>query len=107
MKDLVLSQIPRETVLCVLSFGSHHELTFGVWAEGCVRAGQNNLNTTGGRGGQELRTCNKGFLQLRVADAQQKCRRVEDFYGSSLRPGGEYLRLTSIKKICPLQNFGT
>lgn len=26
MKDLVLSQIPRETVLCVLSFGSHHEL---------------------------------------------------------------------------------
>lgn len=79
VKGLALSQIPAETVLCVLSFGSHHELqvvlqggtegqkqkAFGVWAEGCVKAGQNNLNTTGGAGAQDL--------QQRIS-AAQNCR---------------------------------
>jgi len=78
-KGVALSQVPAETVLYVLSFCSHHELqvvlqggtegqrqkAFGFWAEGCVKAGQNNINTTAGAGAQDL--------QQRIC-AAQNCR---------------------------------
>lgn len=80
VKDLALSKIPAETELCcMLSLGSHHELqvvlqsgtvrqrqkVFGVWAEGCFKAGQKNLKT-GWAGAQDL---------PQEISAAQNCRR--------------------------------
>ena len=119
VKGLALSQISAETVFCcVLSFGSQHELHVVLQgsAEGKDRKrlgfGQRDVlkqdrTTSVKLGKQELRTCNKGFLQLRIADASAEVQKGRRFLLLLFTPCLGLSKINKYQKICLLRNFGT